>query len=60
MYLTADKIAFMGDIITEELHLPIYNPKEFLTILENVKQMDIETVVPGHGEVGEKCRHQEN
>ena len=42
----------MGDIITEDLHLPINNPKQFLTILENVKQMDIETVVPGHGEVG--------
>ncbi|WP_391121067.1 MBL fold metallo-hydrolase [Psychrobacillus sp. L3] len=52
LYLPDDKIAFMGDIITEDLHLPIYNPKEFLTILENVKQLDMKTVVPGHGEVG--------
>ncbi|MFJ8066408.1 MBL fold metallo-hydrolase [Psychrobacillus sp. NPDC096426] len=52
LYLPADKIAFMGDIITEKIHLPINNPKEFLTILENVKQMDMDTVVPGHGEVG--------
>lgn len=52
LYLPDDKIAFMGDVITENLHLPIYNPKEFMTILENVRQMDVETVVPGHGEVG--------
>ncbi|TQR20842.1 MBL fold metallo-hydrolase [Psychrobacillus vulpis] len=52
MYLPDEKIAFMGDIVTEELHLPIYHPKDFLSILENVKQMEIETVVPGHGEVG--------
>ena len=52
LYIPDEKIAFMGDIMTEDLHLPIYNPKEFLTILENVKLMDIEVVVPGHGKVG--------
>lgn len=52
MYLPEDKIAFMGDIITEELHLPIYQPEEFLNILKDVKQFEIETVVPGHGNIG--------
>jgi len=52
MYLPQEKIAFMGDIITEELHLPIYQPEEFLRILQEVKQFGIETVIPGHGNIG--------
>jgi cyclase len=52
LYLPEEKIAFMGDLVTEELHLPIYNPEEFISILNNVKQMDIETVIPGHGGIG--------
>lgn len=52
MYLPEEKIAFMGDLITERLHLPIYNPDEFSSILQKVRQMDIETFVPGHGNVG--------
>lgn len=52
MYLPKEKIAFMGDLVTEELHLPIYNPEEFFSILKKVKKMDIETYVPGHGNVG--------
>jgi glyoxylase-like metal-dependent hydrolase (beta-lactamase superfamily II) len=52
LYLPAEKIAFMGDIITENLHLPIYNPDEFLSILNEVKKIEIETVIPGHGDIG--------
>ncbi|MFF2752448.1 MBL fold metallo-hydrolase [Psychrobacillus sp. NPDC058041] len=52
LYLPDEKIAFMGDIITKDLHLPIYNPEDFLSILESVRKMDIKIVVPGHGEVG--------
>lgn len=52
LYLPKEKIAFMGDIVTEELHLPIYQPEEFLSILKDVKQIEIETVIPGHGNVG--------
>jgi len=51
MYLPKEKIAFMGDIATEDLHVPIDNPVEFLSILQQVKQMDIDTIVPGHGSV---------
>jgi glyoxylase-like metal-dependent hydrolase (beta-lactamase superfamily II) len=52
LYLPAEKIAFMADIITENLHLPIYNPDEFLSILNDVKKIEIETVIPGHGDIG--------
>ena len=52
LYLPFEKIGFMGDLVTENLHLPIYNPEEFSFILEKVKLMDIETFIPGHGNVG--------
>ncbi|WP_285395345.1 MBL fold metallo-hydrolase [Lysinibacillus sp. fls2-241-R2A-57] len=51
MYLPKEKIAFMGDLATEDLHVPIYNPEEFLTILKRIKQIDINIIVPGHGRV---------
>jgi cyclase len=54
MYLPLEKIAFMGDIVTADLHVPIYNPEEFISILEKVTQMDIEKFVPGHGNIGDK------
>lgn len=53
MYLPKEKIAFMGDIATENLHVPIYNPEEFLTILKRVKQIDINILVPGHGNIAD-------
>lgn len=53
MYLPNEKIAFMGDLATEDLHVPIFNPEEFLTILKRVKQIDINIIVPGHGNVAD-------
>ncbi|MBG9455716.1 hypothetical protein ABE61_17035 [Lysinibacillus sphaericus] len=53
MYLPKEKIAFMGDLVTEDLHVPIYNPEEFLNILKRVKQIDINIIVPGHGNVAD-------
>ncbi|OXS76368.1 hypothetical protein B1B04_05185 [Lysinibacillus sp. KCTC 33748] len=53
MYLPKEKIAFMGDLVTEDLHVPIYNPEEFLNILKQVKQIDINIIVPGHGNVAD-------
>jgi cyclase len=49
LYLPEEKIGFMGDLVTVDLHLPLYDPEQFRTILEKVKLLDIETVVPGHG-----------
>ncbi|MFS0823333.1 MBL fold metallo-hydrolase [Bacillus sp. 1P02SD] len=54
MFLPNEKIAFMGDLLTENLHVPIHNPKEFYSILEKVKEMNINTFVPGHGNFGNK------
>ena len=52
LYVPQEKAAFMGDLITEDLHLPIFNPDAFLSILERVKTMDMLAILPGHGEVG--------
>ncbi|MFD1019657.1 MBL fold metallo-hydrolase [Thalassobacillus hwangdonensis] len=52
MYLPDEKIAFMGDLVTENLHVPVHDPQQFHDILEYVKKMDIDTLVPGHGNVG--------
>ncbi|WP_171016947.1 MBL fold metallo-hydrolase [Pseudalkalibacillus caeni] len=54
LYIPEEKIAFMGDLATEGLHFPIDNPLEFVSILEKVMKYDIQTVVPGHGEIGTK------
>lgn len=43
----------MGNLVTEKLHVPIYNPSEFLAILKTVKKMDIDTVVPDHGNISD-------
>lgn len=52
LYVPQEKAAFMGDLITENLHLPIFNPDTFLTILEKETTMDILAILPGHGEMG--------
>lgn len=45
MYLPEEKIVFMGDLVTENLHLPIFNPDVYISILNQVKGMDIITFV---------------
>jgi cyclase len=52
LYLPQEKVGFMGDLVTVDLHLPIYDPEEFCAILKKMKLLDIETVVPGHGSPG--------
>ncbi|MGE6753786.1 MBL fold metallo-hydrolase [Rossellomorea sp. NPDC071047] len=52
LYLPQEKVGFMGDLVTVDLHLPIDDPEEFYAILKKVKLLDIETVVPGHGYPG--------
>ncbi|MDQ0430310.1 glyoxylase-like metal-dependent hydrolase (beta-lactamase superfamily II) [Planomicrobium stackebrandtii] len=53
LYVPQEKAAFMGDIVTEKLHLPIIQPEEFLSTLQETKKMDIHILMPGHGEVGD-------
>lgn len=53
VYIPEDKIAIMGDLVLSKHHpvLAYANPQEWLNILEQVEQMDIATIVPGHGDV---------
>jgi cyclase len=51
LYLPNEKIAFMGDIVLENLHPPIYHSQEFINNLLKVSEMDIDKIVPGHGKV---------
>lgn len=53
VYLPEEKIAVMGDLVLSKHH-PVMvnaNPQEWLNILEQVELLDIETILPGHGEV---------
>ncbi|ALS78746.1 MBL fold metallo-hydrolase [Planococcus sp. ANT_H30] len=52
LYVPQEQAAFMGDIVTEELHLPIFQPDNFLTILKEIQKIDIQVLMPGHGQIG--------
>lgn len=52
LYVPEEQAAFMGDLVTENLHLPIFHPDEFLTILDSTKKMEIAVLLPGHGDIG--------
>lgn len=54
LWLPEDQVLFTGDLVTETLHLPIYDPEAFLTILQTIEQLPIRTLVPGHGSTGRK------
>lgn len=53
LYLPAERIAFMGDLVPVCNH-PSFagDANEWLRILERVEQLDIQTLVPGHGPTG--------
>jgi glyoxylase-like metal-dependent hydrolase (beta-lactamase superfamily II) len=61
VYLPAEKILFIGDLI-ECRSFPVLSffpphetevdARQWIAVLDRVRSMDIETVVPGHGEVG--------
>lgn len=53
LYLPAERIAFMGDLVPVRTH-PSFagDADEWQRILERVAQLDIATLVPGHGSVG--------
>lgn len=58
VYLPEERLAIMGDLVVSKHHPVLLsgNPWEWLRILERVELLDIETIVPGHGEV---CSKQE-
>lgn len=51
LYIPEDKIAFMGDLVLENLHPPLFHSQEFIDNLKEVRQMDMERIVPGHGNI---------
>ncbi|MFD2445494.1 MBL fold metallo-hydrolase [Bacillus sp. CGMCC 1.16607] len=53
VYLPEEKIAVMGDLVLSKHHpvMMYANPQEWLNILERVELLDIETIVPWHGNV---------
>lgn len=53
LYLPEEKIAFMADLVLENHHPPIYNSQAFITNLTKVKELDINKIVTGHGNVVE-------
>ena len=62
IYLPAEKILFIGDLIENRSFpvLPFFPPHEtevdarqWIAVLEQIQRMDVETVIPGHGEPGD-------
>lgn len=53
IYIPQDKILIIGDLVLSKHHPVLTNahPQDWLDILEQVEQLDIEAIVPGHGEV---------
>jgi cyclase len=53
VYLPEDKTAVMGDLVLSKHHpvMMYANPQQWIKILERVELLDVETIVPGHGEV---------
>ncbi|MBM7662089.1 glyoxylase-like metal-dependent hydrolase (beta-lactamase superfamily II) [Bacillus mesophilus] len=53
VYLPEDKIVITGDLVLSKHH-PVMihaSPVEWLNILEQIEILDIETIIPGHGEI---------
>jgi glyoxylase-like metal-dependent hydrolase (beta-lactamase superfamily II) len=56
LYIPEERIIFAGDIISIENHpmLTDGDPENWIRVLDQLEDMDITTIVPGHGPVGNK------
>ncbi|UXH46607.1 MBL fold metallo-hydrolase [Rossellomorea vietnamensis] len=57
LYLPEEKVIFMGDLVFVHCHPTFFDetdPRKWMDILRKVKKLDIETVIPGHGDIGTK------
>jgi glyoxylase-like metal-dependent hydrolase (beta-lactamase superfamily II) len=55
VYLPLERIAFMADVGSVNNH-PMFehgNPEKWVQVLKKVRKMDIDIIVPGHGNVGQ-------
>jgi cyclase len=51
-----EKVAFTADLVFNETHPSIHvqSPREWIAILEKMRAFDVETLVPGHGDVARR------
>lgn len=52
MYVPDSEVLFAADLVTENLHVPIYDPAAFRSLLNKISAFDVKTLIPGHGNVG--------
>lgn len=57
MYLSDEKILFIGDLAFVGYHPAMRdgNPEQWITILDRILELDFDTVVAGHGPVGNRA-----
>lgn len=59
VYFPSEKTIHMGDLLFNNI-IPVIdfqggsNTENWIKILEEVEKMDVETIIPGHGEIGDK------
>lgn len=57
LYVPEEQVLFMGDLLFVQSHPTFFeesNPDRWVTILKNIKELNFEAAVPGHGPVGNK------
>ncbi|ULT59335.1 MBL fold metallo-hydrolase [Neobacillus drentensis] len=57
LYIPENKVIFMGDLLFVNCHPTFFeesNPKKWIEILHQVKNLEIEAAIPGHGSIGTK------
>lgn len=52
MYVPDSKVLFAADLLTENLHVPIYDIIAFRSMLKTISEFDAKIYVSGHGSVG--------
>ena len=54
LHLPEDKVVFCGDLLFNECHpyMGESNPEVWISILDKLKELDVDMYIPGHGEVG--------
>lgn len=61
MYLPDEKVLFIGDLTFVGYHPAMRdgNPEQWITILDSILELDFDTVIAGHGRVGNRAHVEE-
>jgi glyoxylase-like metal-dependent hydrolase (beta-lactamase superfamily II) len=54
MYVSDAEVLFAGDLVTENLHVPIYDPLAFRQAINRLTELEVAALIPGHGSIGTK------